>query len=66
MAKKSGNSMVLAKAGELAKALMSTREFREKDDKGLTLIIAECNMVIAAETRINYGALGKKQAGCCG
>ena len=66
MAEKTRNSVVLAKAGELAEALMETQEFKKGNDKRFTLILAECNMVIATETRINYGALGKKQGSCCG
>ena len=59
-------SLVMTKAAELADALMNTREFKENDEKQFTLLIAECNMVIATETRINYGALGKKKSACCG
>jgi hypothetical protein len=66
VAEKSGNNAVLAKARELSEALMETREFKEGNDKEFTLILAECNMIIAKETRINYGALGKKQGSCCG
>ena len=66
MAENSSNNIVLAKAGELAEALILTREFKEGNDKGFSLILAECNLVIAKETRINYGALGKKQDSCCG
>jgi len=57
---------VLVKADELAEALMETQEFKEGNNKRFTLILAECNMTIATETRINYGALGKKQDSCCG
>lgn len=66
VAEKFKNSVVLAKAGELADALMETSEFKEGNDKRFTLILAECNMVITTETRINYSALGKKQGSCCG
>jgi hypothetical protein len=66
VAEKSSNNVVLAKAGELAEALIETREFKEGNDKEFALILAECNIVIAKETRINYGALGKKQGSCCG
>lgn len=59
-------NQVFTKAAELAEALRNTPEFKEKNEKGLTLLIAECNMVIATETRINYGALGKKKSACCG
>jgi hypothetical protein len=66
VAEKNSNNVVLAKAGELAEAPMETREFKEGNDKGFSLILAECNLVITKETRINYGAFGKKQGSCCG
>ena len=66
MAEKVRNNIVLAKAEELADALMKTSEFKEGNDKKFTLTLAECNMVITTETRINYGALRKKQSSCCG
>jgi hypothetical protein len=66
VAEKNSNSVVLAKAGELADALMRTEEFKKGNDKLFELVLAECNMVITNETRINYGALGKKQGSCCG
>jgi len=57
---------VMAKANELAEALIQSQEFKDKDWKKQTLLIAECNMVIAVETKINYGALGRTQDSCCG
>ena len=57
---------VMVKAAELADALVGSQEFRDKDWNTQTLLIAECNMIIAAETKLNYGALLGGQSSCCG
>ena len=66
MAEKSRNSVVLARAGELADALLETEDFKNGNAKLFELVLAECNMIITNETKINYGALGKKTSSCCG
>lgn len=56
---------VIIKARELAEALLNSQEYKESNEKKLTLLLTECNMALAAETNVNYSALGKTPAKSC-
>ncbi len=56
---------VMVKARELAEALLNSPEYKEGNEKRFTLLLTECNMTLAADTNINYGALGKSTAKSC-
>lgn len=57
---------VIAKAVELAEALMESQEFKDKDSDMQTLLIAECNKIITDKTKLNYVALSGRQISCYG